>query len=127
MDSNRIIRLAGILMFLGIGIWIVFVGFSAVQKENAKKNWTPTQAIIYKVYKENSSKQVGIGNVPQLKTGIRYKYKFNEQDYKGQTALSDGEARTYMKGDQITVRVNPADPAESDFDWVNHTAADLAQ
>ena len=106
-------------MFAGMGIWILYTCFSVSQQQNAMNKWTPTQAIVYMVYKEQGNKRVGLGAVPQLKTGIRYKYEVNDQSYKGETRLSDGDARTFLKGDQITVRVNPANPAESDFDWVN--------
>ncbi len=118
MDKKRVINIFGALMFIGMGAMFVHSFFSASQHETAVKTWKPTYAVVYEVYRQNRLKRVGLAGVPQLETGIRYKYVFDNQTYDGEKSMSDGDSRTYAKGDQINVRVNPGDPKESDFDYV---------
>jgi hypothetical protein len=118
VDKKRVINIIGIMMFIGMGLFLVQTFAQVSQHETEVKSWTPTNAVIYEVYREKSGQRVGPGKVPQLKTGIRYEYAVNNVTYKGETSMSDGNARTFNQGDKITVQFNPKNPEESNYDYV---------
>lgn len=121
MSKKVVINFIGFLMFVAMGIYLLCSFGSVAKHESEVKNWTPTRAVIYQVFREESRKRFGPGKIPQLRTGVRYSYVVNNQEYRGETAMSDGDARTYFQGQEITVRVNPNNPEESDYNYISDT------
>jgi hypothetical protein len=83
----------------------------------AARQWVPASAIVESGYRTKG------GYKETIRAELRYSYQFNQQHCFGKivrecvfdSSAADALVCDHPKGDQITVRVHPADPDQSYF------------